>query len=142
MQARNAANVFPETVGAKISVVSPAKICGQPCSWGSVGVPNRLTNQSRTSGCAQSRPGAMFCALSVFIEDTQIISDRRARGHAHTFRGPVRCKQSASEPEPALSVNHSCLSSRSRSPREPADISNQNRVDLSPVLKGAACGKP
>src|SRR5262245_37670094 len=55
MQIKNAANVFPDPVGAEISVVSPAKICGQPSSCGSVGVPNRETNQSRTSGCAHSR---------------------------------------------------------------------------------------
>jgi hypothetical protein len=50
MQIRNAASVFPDPVGAEIRVVSPARMCGQPCSCGSVGVPKRLTNQSRTSG--------------------------------------------------------------------------------------------
>src|SRR5579863_2649500 len=54
MQARNAAKVFPEPVGAEIRVVCPARMCGHPCSCGSVGVPNRCTNQSRTSGCAQA----------------------------------------------------------------------------------------
>src|SRR2546427_9482420 len=34
MQARNAARVLPEPVGAEISVVRPAKICGHPCSCG------------------------------------------------------------------------------------------------------------
>src|SRR5580704_11371539 len=55
MQARKAAKVLPEPVGAEISVVRPARMCGHPCSWGSVGVPNRWTNQSRTRGCAQAR---------------------------------------------------------------------------------------
>src|SRR5579864_9748306 len=54
MQIRNAARVFPEPVGAEISVVLPERISGQPCSCGSVGVPKRPTNHSRTSGCAQS----------------------------------------------------------------------------------------
>ena len=35
-------------------VVRPARISGQPCSWGSVGVPNLPTNHSATSGCAQA----------------------------------------------------------------------------------------
>src|SRR5271154_7600878 len=56
MQARNAASVFPEPVGAQISVVLSPRICGQPCSCGSVGVPNLETNHSRTRGCAHSRP--------------------------------------------------------------------------------------
>src|SRR5262245_48604180 len=55
IQIKNAARVLPDPVGAEISVVSPAKICGHPSSCGSVGVPNRATNQSRTSGCAHSR---------------------------------------------------------------------------------------
>src|SRR5580704_6802342 len=57
MQARNAAKVFPEPVGAQINVLRRARISGQPCSCGSVGVPNLLTNHSRTSGCAHSSEG-------------------------------------------------------------------------------------
>jgi hypothetical protein len=53
MQARNAASVLPEPVGAEIKVVRPARICGQPCSCGSVGVPNFAVNHSATSGWAQ-----------------------------------------------------------------------------------------
>src|SRR5262245_24231753 len=56
MQIKNAARVFPEPVGAEISVVWPARIRGQPSNCGSVEVPNRVTNQSRTSGCAHARP--------------------------------------------------------------------------------------
>jgi len=55
MQARKAASVLPDPVGAEISVVRPARICGQPCSWGSVGVPNLRVNHSATSGWAQER---------------------------------------------------------------------------------------
>src|SRR5271156_5464947 len=55
MQARNAARVLPEPVGAQIRVFFLATICGQPSSCGSVGVPNLVTNHSRTSGCAHSR---------------------------------------------------------------------------------------
>src|ERR1700751_518116 len=53
MHARNAASVLPEPVGAEIKVVRPDRMCGQPCSCGSVGVANLWTNQSCTSGCAQ-----------------------------------------------------------------------------------------
>ena len=55
MHARNAASVFPEPVGAEISVFIPASMCGQPFSCGKVGAPKRAENQSRTTGCAQER---------------------------------------------------------------------------------------
>src|ERR1700743_958989 len=55
MQMRNAANVLPEPVGAEMSVGLPARIGGQPCSCGSVGVSKRRTNHSWTTGCAQAR---------------------------------------------------------------------------------------
>src|ERR1700674_536367 len=55
MQIRKAARVLPDPVGAEISVVRPASICGQPCSCGSVGVPNLRTNHSCTIGWAQAR---------------------------------------------------------------------------------------
>src|SRR5215813_4433364 len=55
MQARKAASVLPEPVGAEINVVRPARMCGQPCSCGSVGVPNLEANHSATSGCAHER---------------------------------------------------------------------------------------
>ena len=55
MQARNAESVLPDPVGAEISVVRPARMCGQPCSCGSVGVAKRRTNHSATSGWAQAR---------------------------------------------------------------------------------------
>ena len=40
MQTKKAARVFPEPVGAEINVGWLARMLGQPCSWGSVGVPN------------------------------------------------------------------------------------------------------
>src|SRR5580658_3687440 len=55
MQARNAARVLPEPVGAQINVFFLARMCGQPSSCGSVGVPNLPKNHSRASGCAHSR---------------------------------------------------------------------------------------
>ena len=64
MHARNAASVLPDPVGAEISVLRPARMCGQPMACGSVGVANRWTNHSRTSGCAHSRPfGALMVSL-------------------------------------------------------------------------------
>ncbi len=53
MQARNAASVLPDPVGAEISVLRPARMGGQPSVCGSVGVPNRWTNHSRTIGWHQ-----------------------------------------------------------------------------------------
>ncbi len=55
MQIKNAASVLPEPVGAEISVGLPARMGGQPCSCGSVGVPNLPTNHSCTTGCAQAK---------------------------------------------------------------------------------------
>src|SRR6266849_4496088 len=57
MQAKNAARVLPEPVGAEMRVVCPARMCGQPCSCGSVGVEKRVVNHSCTSGWAQAREG-------------------------------------------------------------------------------------
>ena len=55
MQMRNAASVLPDPVGAEISTGFSARIAGQPCSWGSVGVEKRRTNHSCTRGCAHVR---------------------------------------------------------------------------------------
>jgi hypothetical protein len=61
MQARKAARVLPDPVGAEIRVVRPARMCGQPCSCGSVGDPNRSTNHSATRGCAQASDSGRDC---------------------------------------------------------------------------------
>src|SRR5882762_9642378 len=85
MQIRNAASVFPEPVGAEISVVCRARIDGQPSCCGSVGVPKRLTNQSRTSGCAHSKPAEIAREVSVFIANATLYLEcfwaRRWRGY-------------------------------------------------------------
>src|SRR5207245_4182729 len=76
MQARNAASVLPEPVGAEISVVRPARMCGQPSSCGSVGVPNLLMNQSATSGCAQERGetiGTFYSGQSSFANCSPMV---------------------------------------------------------------------
>jgi len=67
IETRNTASVFPEPVGAEISMVYLARIDSQPSCCGSVGVPKRLTNQSRTSGCAHSKPEEIGREVSVFI---------------------------------------------------------------------------
>ena len=54
MQTRNAARVLPLPVGAEMRVASPARMAGQPCSCGSVGLPNLWRNHSAVTGCAQA----------------------------------------------------------------------------------------
>src|SRR5688572_18427893 len=46
--ARNAASVFPDPVGARISVDAPEAIAGQPSCCGRVGASKDAANQSRT----------------------------------------------------------------------------------------------
>ncbi len=43
-------SVFPDPVGAQISVCSPAAMCGQPCTWAGVGSGNEAANHSPTAG--------------------------------------------------------------------------------------------
>ena len=72
MQARNAASVLPEPVGAEISVVRPARMCGQPCSCGSVGVPKRWTNHSCTSGWAHASDWELGGTLRLFYRGFEV----------------------------------------------------------------------
>src|SRR5437868_5521951 len=68
MQARNAANVLPDPVGAEMSVERPATMCGHPSSCGSVGVPNFCTNQACTNGCAQASACGISCGTCELSE--------------------------------------------------------------------------
>src|SRR5262249_25788806 len=77
MQIKNAASVLPDPVGAEIRVVSPARMCGQPWTCGSVGVANRRTNQSRTNGCAHSNPGESGSSDSAFMALPSILPRSR-----------------------------------------------------------------
>src|SRR5262245_34475922 len=52
--ARNAVNVLPLPVGARMSVDSPRAMAGQPSSCGRVGDGNDATNHSRTDGWNRS----------------------------------------------------------------------------------------
>src|SRR5436309_14173146 len=54
-QARKAASVLPDPVGAKISVLRPAAMEGQPCRCAGVGSPSVCRNHSRTGGRKRSR---------------------------------------------------------------------------------------
>jgi len=47
MAKRNAARVFPEPVGAKINVLSPLAIFGQPCACARVGAPKAARKYAR-----------------------------------------------------------------------------------------------
>ncbi len=58
MHTKNAASVFPEPVGAAISVWFPAAISRQPSACGVVGpAGNRRVNQARTAGWNDSSTG-------------------------------------------------------------------------------------
>ena len=50
MHQRNAERVFPEPVGATMSVLFPAAIEGHPSLWGGLGSPNVFENHERTMG--------------------------------------------------------------------------------------------
>ena len=50
MVQRNAASVFPDPVGAWISVWSPEEIDAQPADWASVGAENDASNHARVAG--------------------------------------------------------------------------------------------
>src|ERR1700681_3711934 len=63
MQTKNAARVLPEPVGAEMRVVLPARMAGQPCSWGSVGEPNLLRNHSAVTGWAQASDAGISMAV-------------------------------------------------------------------------------
>src|SRR5579884_2384097 len=96
MQARNAARVLPEPVGAEIRVESPARMCGQPSTWGSVALPNLARNHSRTTGCAHARASAAAGspAGKMDREDTlvQVYQAQKKRRKAASARAPgCRC---------------------------------------------------
>src|SRR5690242_19486733 len=77
MHAKKAAKVFPEPVGALISVSCPARMCGQPAICGSVGVPNLDVNHSWTSGCAHSRPAVKGTdAVVVLMKATEVSNQK------------------------------------------------------------------
>ena len=50
MPHRNAVSVLPEPVGARIKVLSPLAIAGQPIVCGGVGSGKLVENHSRTGG--------------------------------------------------------------------------------------------
>src|SRR3954453_10606777 len=58
MPHRNAASVLPEPVGARISVLSPAAMAGQPWAWASVGAGKLDSNHARTG--AENRSNGML----------------------------------------------------------------------------------
>src|SRR6266511_282339 len=54
-QARNAASVLPEPVGARMRVLRPAAMAGQPSRCAGVGSPRAARNHSRTDGRNKDR---------------------------------------------------------------------------------------
>jgi len=96
MHTKNAASVFPDPVGAEISVVFRSKIGGQPNSCGSVGVPNRPTNQSRISGCAHSSPRGAPCDSTPICLIIEYSTKRRLRRKDLIGAGSDYCSRRAS----------------------------------------------
>ena len=66
---RNAVSVFPDPVGARISVDSPRAIAGHPSVCGGVGASNDARNQSPTASWKRSRTAARFATflLSLYL---------------------------------------------------------------------------
>lgn len=95
MQARNAASVLPDPVGAEMRVVWPARMCGHPCSCGSVGVPNRWTNQSLTRGWAHARGEAgkdiwdILTGLPGFRKSFALALSARGGRHNRSLAAPA-----------------------------------------------------
>src|SRR6185437_1557048 len=65
IHAKKAARVLPDPVGAQIKTDLSSRMCGQPCSWGSVAEPNFDKNQVFTRGCAHSKTSRS--ALGKFV---------------------------------------------------------------------------
>jgi hypothetical protein len=55
MAERNAARVFPEPVGARMSVDSPRTIAGHPRAWARVGFPNVARKYARVGSAKDLR---------------------------------------------------------------------------------------
>src|SRR5579875_3147031 len=87
MQMRTAPSVLPEPVGAEINVGFPARIPGQPCSCGSVGVPKRCTNHSCTTGCAHARlSGTDTDCIGLFYRYFRLFFALKIKTYSHHRR--------------------------------------------------------
>src|SRR5947209_20343102 len=101
MQVRKAARVLPDPVGAEIRVVRPARICGQPCSCGSVGVPNFWTNHSATRGWAQASESGRDCIETFYAQSLAFANHSphlAARSSLRTDIHPTQAKTNKTPP--------------------------------------------
>ncbi len=109
---RNAARVFPEPVGARISVCSPEAMAGHPCSWAVVGAGNEEANQSRTGD--EKRSSAAMPAAYGRPLTAGPSGARQLPGRPQLSRSASRASNSASD-WPVLKDFTSSASARSRS---------------------------
>ena len=78
MPHRKAASVFPDPVGAQISVLAPATIDGQPIAWAGVGASNDDSNQ-RLTGSLKAASGVDFAVSGCTALNPPILGTDRTR---------------------------------------------------------------
>src|SRR6266511_2601379 len=82
---RNAASVFPEPVGAQISVFAPAVINGQPIACAGVGASNEASNQRLTG--AEHGVRADAAVAFAWVANPPILRIRRTANYAGAGHG-------------------------------------------------------
>src|SRR5688500_12448324 len=73
--ARNAASVFPDPVGARISVDAPEAIAGQPSCCGRVGASKDAANQSRTGAWKLESSAGVVVTFSGYRDDAGLAEE-------------------------------------------------------------------
>jgi hypothetical protein len=67
MPQRKLASVFPEPVGAQISVLAPSEIASQPPAWAGVGPSKEASNQRLTgslNGAREAESALVFASVA------------------------------------------------------------------------------
>src|SRR5258706_15782287 len=78
IEVRKAASVFPEPVGAAMSVCSPRRMADQPSAWAAVGSPKRPSHQRRSTGWKSWGSKPTFYPLNPRVHPPQPV-----RHHLH-----------------------------------------------------------
>src|SRR4051812_1579135 len=93
MPYRNAASVFPDPVGAWISVCSPEAIAGHPASWAGVGAANARSNHSLVTGEKRSSALTPSSLIPSGYSSRPIRTSVRFGLVDHRFRRELRREQ-------------------------------------------------